>query len=675
MLIKNNGKIDLRNKKLVKSLLDDAYLNIHIDPTTIINPLRKVPDEFGEDPHLYIQWLMTQPEYFHVFCKEIMGIDLQPFQCVILKEMWNRKFPFLIGSRGMSKTFLLSLYCMIRLLVLQGRKIIICGAAFRQSKILYDYMCTFYNNAPILRDIITGYGDSSGPSRDVDMCSFTIGQSVSRMLPIGLGDKIRGQRANDIICDEINSINQEVLEKVIFGFAAVSSSPSEAVKNKASNRLAKKLGIHVKSTVDEYDKSNQIIMSGTCGYTFQHMYKYWKKWRSIILSRGEPDKIAEVFNGEIPPAFNWTDYSIMRIPFEMLPYGFMDEGVVAQARASIDNSQYSMEYASVFSGDSSGFFKRSLVESCTVSHSNKISHASEKDIIFEPALYGDPNKKYILGIDPASEADKFAIVILEIHPEHRRLVYSWTSNKKDFQTDIKDGFITHTNDFYTYCIYKIRDLLKRFPCDRIIIDPQGGGHMIVEGLKSRDLIKQGELAILPLIVPGKSAITDGDAGLHIIELANFSHAEWISNANHGLKKDLENKVLLFPFVDPVSLELATVSDNATSRLYDSQFDNVYEIDQLKEELSTIVHTATNAGRERWDTPDLKIPGSKTKGRMRKDRYSALLIANMAARVMSLTPSYNVSMEIGGFANGTGDMGGKKFTGPDWLVSKLNDLYD
>jgi hypothetical protein len=668
-------KIDLRNQKLVKQLLDDAYLNILVDPETIWNPLRKIPDEFADYPHLYIQWLMTQPEYFHFMCREIMNIDLQPFQCVILKEMWNRKFPFLIGSRGMSKSFLLSLYTTLRLLILRNRKVVVCGAAFRQSKILFEYMKTFYSNAPLLRDIIHGMGPSEtqGPHRDVDMCTFVMGDSLATFLPIGTGDKIRGQRANDIITDEINSINQEILEKVIFGFAAVKSSPSEGVKQEAKKAIVKQLGLDHVVTGDELYRENQIIMSGTCGFTFQHMYGYWKKWRDRILTKGDPKKIYDLFNGDVPIGFDWTHYSIMRIPFESLPRGFMDEGIVAQAKSSVDKAQYLMEYSACFSGDSNGFFKRSLIESCTVTNSNKISHRSEQDIIFYPLLYGNRECKYVYGIDPASESDKFAIVILEIHPEHRRLVYSWTSNKKDFQEDLKEGHIKHTNDFYTYCLYKIRDLMKRFPCELMVMDAQGGGYMIAEGLKSKDLIKDGEMPILPVIIDGKPQDTDGIAGLHILELSNNSDYKWYAQANHGLRKDMEDKALLFPHVDPTTLELATISDNIAGRLVDRLDDVVLEIEELKNELSTIVHSATPSGRERWDTPEIKLAG-KQKGRLRKDRYSALFIANMGARVLQNSEKIVFDFATGDFAGSTKANSGRTFTGPAWMVDKLNDLY-
>jgi hypothetical protein len=337
-------KLNLKDPKIAKKIIEDAFLNIYIDPTTIFNPLRHIPDEMAETPHLYIIWLMQQPEYFSFICSEILKIEILPFQAVILKELWNRKLPMLIGSRGMSKSFMLSLYTMLRLLLLPQRKVVVVGAAFRQSKILFNYMNTIYNNSPILRDILNANSSDNGPHKDTDMYTFRVFDSIATMLPLGDGQKIRGQRANDIIADELDSINKDILEQVVFGFAAVSSNPILSVKNAASQQVANTLGIDLKFDDDKVFKSNQIITSGTAGYSFKHFCEYWKKWKKIIHTKGDRKKLLEIFEGQIPPGFNWTDYSIIRIPFEKLPRGFMDEGIVAQAKAAIHSGQYAMEY-------------------------------------------------------------------------------------------------------------------------------------------------------------------------------------------------------------------------------------------------------------------------------------------------------------------------------------------
>ena len=158
-----------------------------------------------------------------------------------------------------------------------------------------------------------------------------------------------------------------------------------------------------------------------------------------------PKKLSAVFGSEdIPSDFNWEDYSIIRIPFELLPEGFMDAGQVARSRATIHSGIYQMEYGACFTRDSQGFFKRSLLESCVVTKDNTISLPSG-DIFFESALRGSPNLEYVYGVDPASEVDNFSIVVLELHPDHRRIVHCWTTNRSEHKEKVKSGFVSETD--------------------------------------------------------------------------------------------------------------------------------------------------------------------------------------------------------------------------------------
>ena len=132
--------------------IDEAWLKIDVDEKELFNPT-SILNSSDEEFHLKLTWLMTRPEYFSFLVKQIFNIQLLPSQALILYELWNRKFPMLIASRGFGKSFILSLYCMLRALILPGRKVVVVGAAFRQSKVLFEYMETIWNNSPILRDI------------------------------------------------------------------------------------------------------------------------------------------------------------------------------------------------------------------------------------------------------------------------------------------------------------------------------------------------------------------------------------------------------------------------------------------------------------------------------------------------------------------------------------------
>ena len=654
----------------ISGIIEDAWLNIDINESDLVNPFNIQTDH---DFHLKLTWLLTNPEYFSFICKHIFNVDLLPSQSLMLKEMWKRKFPMLVASRGFGKSFILSLYAMMRALLMPGRKIIVVGAAFRQSKVLFEYMDNIWRNAPILRDIV---GNNSGPRRDVDMCRMILGDSTVTCLPLGDGSKIRGQRANDIIADEFASIPRSIFENVVAGFAAVTSTPIENVRKIASQKKAVELGEITQEQIEienKNDLGNQIILSGTAYYDFNHFAEYWRKWRQIIKSQGDPKRLMEIFGEEgAPNGFDWTQYSIIRIPFELLPEGFMDDAQVARSRATVHSGIYEMEFGACFSSDSNGFFKRSLIESCVASPENPISLPSG-EVNFHAMVRGNPAARYIFGIDPASEVDNFSIVVLEVYEDHRRIAYCWTTNRGRHKEQLKAGLANET-DFYSYCARKIRDLMKIFPCEEIAMDAQGGGIAVMEALHDPDKIQAGEIALWPTIDENKEKDTDGNPGLHIVEMVQFAKADWVVESNHGMRKDFEDKVLLFPYFDSATLGLAIADDKLKSRLYDTLEDCVMEVEELKDELAMIIMSQTPAGRDKWDTPEIKLATGK-KGNLRKDRYSALLMANMSARTLQRSPPPLNYKSMGGFAGGNiHDVDGPTYVGPAWFTEGMKDVY-
>jgi hypothetical protein len=142
-----------------------------------------------------------------------------------------------------------------------------------------------------------------------------------------------------------------------------------------------------------------------------------------------------------------------------------------------------------------------------------------------------------------------------------------------------------------------------------------------------------------------------------------------------MRKDFEDKILLFPFFDAASLGMSLETDQIEGRIYDTTEDCVMEMEELKNELSMIVVTQTNTGRERWDTPETKT-GVGRKSRLRKDRYSALLMANMSARQIMVEKKAMEFGHYGGFAKKqAGEKeGGPLYHGPNWWTEKMGDIY-
>lgn len=571
-------------------------------------------------------------------------------------------------------SFLLAVYCWLRLVLRPGSKIVVAGAAFRQSKIILDYMLSIYNNCSVLQSI---GGKNDGYKNATDKVSFQFNGGFCSGIPIGTGDKIRGLRANIIIGEEFASHSLDIWETVIRGFTAVSQNPIQGVKEESRKAAMKRAGLwtdEMESLNKSSQRFNQSIVTGTADYAFMQFGLYWKKYKKIIESRGDKNKLAEIFPDGVDADFDWRDYSIIRIPYELVPRGFMDEKSVSQAKATIHSGNWNCEYGAVFSEDSDGFFKRTLIESCVVSETNKIN-----GIWFNPCIVGNARKKYVIGIDPASETDNFAIVVCEIDGFHTKVVYCWTTNKKELKKRMQSG-VERDQDFFGYVARKIRYLMKVFPPVYIGIDSQGGGIAVEEALYDPDKTPEGEPRIFREIDPEHEYWTDGMQGMHILKMINFADAKWVSEANHGMKKDLEDKFLLFPKLDQVllAIEFENNKDADPTSVYDTVEDCSLEIEELKNELSTIVMTSTGNGpfaRDRWDTPETKTASGK-KGRLRKDRYSALLIANMLARQIARSlPARSFGLVGGAAKNMTAsNVGGSMYQGDDRWTGVTEDCF-
>lgn len=578
---------------------------------------------------------------------------------------------FISGGFISHNTFLMAIYSLLRMLLLPGRKIVLCGSVFRQSKFIFNYMEKIAKNSVLSSILGREY-----MKRDPDKWQFFVGDSVCSALPIGDGQNIRGERANDIITDEFATHNPDTFETVIAGFGSVSADPIGNVKLRAAQEMAANLGIELEEEKLGVSKSvdNQIVITGTAYYDFNHFSEYWKKWHDFICCKNDGVKIKG--QNDKYKDINPDDYAIIRIPYELIPKGVMDESMVARSKATVTTGIYEMEFGACFSKDSQGFFKRTLIEKCVTSPKKLFNYDNESFTHFSAGIRGNPQSRYIMGIDPASERSRFAVVVLELRPNHRRVVYCWTTKRSEHIEKAKQNSGLSLN-FYSFCARKIRDIMQTFPIERIALDAGGGGITIMEALHDKSIMHPNEQLIWPVIdYDKKMTPADGYDGLHIIDLIQFSDMKWIAEANHGLKYDLEHQMLLFPYVDSIELANAIVDDASSNRTYDTLEDCVLEIEEIKNELSTIVVIATPTGKERWDTPDVKISAgvSVQKGKMDKDRYSALLLANSSARkIQALTPDTRVA--IGGgqaeIQKKDSHSGAGFISAPDWYKKGMS----
>lgn len=631
------------------------FLWMEVGDVTQLNFENKLIQRDWEDPDNHVDLLVEMcrdTNYLHFITKYILNIDLLPFQTAELQILFQRQFPMLIGSRGAAKSYIFAVYSILRSLVHQGCKIAVVGASFRQSLVIFNYIQTIWNQSPILRDICS----NQAPKRDIHMAHWTCGISKCIFLPLGSGETIRGQRANVVIGDEFGSISSEVFETVVRGFAAVKSdgmfnSVVEAYKRKELGRITGNVDSEenlVQKNVKNVLAGNQIIIGGTAGYHFNHFYKYYCYYKELILSGGDKVALKQKFpEMPIPEGkLDVSQYAIIRIPAHALPPGMMDENILAQGQATMDPQIFLQEYCCVFSKDSDGFFLASALNRATC----PIQTDTIGTIEFGPMLSGDPDKVYVMGIDPASEDDDFAIGIAELNDTYSAYVYQFTTNRKDFEELRRNGFTDpEIKDYHTFCVKHIRSLCRRFNVRAIFLDAGGGGLNVREGLRDPDKLLDSSDT---LIYDMDDEDVQGLQGRHILKMIEFQSAAWRKSAHYELKKDILDLKILFPKYDAVAIEMSIQESQAKGIGFDTLDECHIEIEQCKQQTAMIRHSATTTGAEKWDVPKIVgLDAEQIKRTLKRDRFTSLLLTNNAANWYRLENELSQPKQFTAVSNG------------------------
>ena len=551
----------------------------------LINPLLDVQENEREKDELTEFYKLCNPFYSPAFgIKYLMGVKLFPFQMSMIQAMLRHKFPLLLLTRGGGKTYILATYALYHAIMFPYSRIILVSASFRQSKLIFQEMEKMIKRWPLLKQIMDRDPIHTQDHWKMELCGSTI-----TALPMGDGSRIRGERGHVIIADEFNSIPVETFDVVVRGFAATQLDPWEKVKSRV-------IGINEdENRLQDVNSGNKIVLAGTAGYTGETLHSIYSHYSKIIANSviGATDEHSDIFDpDEIREGYqvDCRNYCIVRYPWETIPRGMMEKEVIEANRAQMPKQLFDMEYNTIFGDDSMGFFKAKQIREATAVPPHGFSVLKQ----------GLPNRQYVMGVDPAKQIDRFAISIIERGNPHK-LVYQWTAQNKK----------------YSECAAHMRDLCRRFNIVAICMDAGGGGLAVEEMLnmeKTEDGI-QIRKPTEPKFVRFDDDREEAKEGIPVLHLQSFS-SNWLDEANTLLQKNIEDRSTMFPI---------TVSKTA---LDDESEDILYEVAELKKELTSITIIYTKTGKKSFD---LKPPDErKEEGVKHKDRYSAFLLCNYIA---------------------------------------------
>jgi hypothetical protein len=155
----------------------------------------------------------------HRFVEEFLGIHLKLFQKILIFAMMLYDYYYYIASRGQGKTFLVSLYAVVRCILYPGTKILAFSYTFKQGKeVVLKITDDFMQHSPLLCNEI------KRTSTGINDCGVWFKNGSWIQVRVA-GESSRGARSNIIIIDESRMVSQKIYDTIIRPMNAVSRQP------------------------------------------------------------------------------------------------------------------------------------------------------------------------------------------------------------------------------------------------------------------------------------------------------------------------------------------------------------------------------------------------------------------------------------------------------------------
>lgn len=573
----------------------------------------------------------------------IGGIQMYPMQEIVIKGWAANDYNLLVASRGFGKSFLVAIFALYWAMFHPKTRIVIASAAFRQSRAILE-MCNKLVKDEGADRLRACFPDDMRRGTDEYLLEVPNG-AVIRCLPLGDGKKIRGVRADVLIVDEYAYLPESVIDEVLRPFLAAKGRIKEQRTVDAREKRLIEQGKMREDQRTVLEDRKKVIFLSSASWTFQHLYKRYREWTDVLLLdptvKANETKIEEFRKAG-------RSFFIARVAWEAAPVGLLDLEQIKQDKASMSEVMFNREYGAQFTSDSDGFFRAAKMELCTV---------PDKE---EPTmeLVGVPGEEYVLGIDQnssgAEDSDHFAMCLMKI-------VRRETDGKRI-------GMVVHQyavagcgfTDHALYLYY----LLKHFNIVYIGVDASQGGELEFinfcnqlpqfEKLKlhpvdDMDFNRTDFTAMLPDIRRGYNV-----QQRQIVQKQRFS-SEWQRPANEYLQACFDHRNIRF------AAKIAA-SDNSSSAAMGvdismlknheefremSISDFIVEQDMkqelVKKECAMIQVKVTDLGTMSFGLPQV-LKRTSGPNRVRKDSYSALLIANWSLKTYVEMMEINVEVQ-------------------------------
>ncbi len=448
------------------------------------------------------------------------------------------------------------------------------------------------------------------------------------------GEKIRGFRFNCIVIDELLLMPKKVLNEVILPFLGAVQNPDERAKLREAEDFLVSSGV-IKDDERYVWPNNKLIGLSSASYKFEYLYELYKVYEALICGNEKLNDENEVVKA-ITKQKN-ARRAIVHMSYEAIPKDIYDQDAVEQAVSQMSQSQFDREFRSIFTDDSSGFFRISRMNECT------LEEGSEPSI----EIKGDPQSEYLIAIDPSwsenDSSDHFAMQVVKLDKERQNatLVHSYA---------VAGGKLKNHIRYFLY-------LLENFNTVMVWSDYAGGLQFInscneSELFKARGLnlqVMQEEFEAnekyLENVSKGKSEYSKESK--KFVVFRKFS-TDWIRKGNELLQANFDHKKIWFgaktyettyikqlnhviPIDDIEFLDESNYAETGQARQIDLIERQHQLMDLTKTECALIQVRSNPQGTQVFDLPE-NIKRISGPNRTRRDSYTALVIANWGAKV-------------------------------------------
>lgn len=410
-------------------------------------------------------WTAYYRENPHRFAKDFLNLDLHTFQKIVLIMMIRASTFVFIGARGIGKSFLSAVFCVVRAILWPGTKICIASGTRGQGIIVLEkILLELKPNAPLLAsEIDEKQTKMNGTNAQI------VFKNGSFIKVVTSGDSARGNRANVLLLDEFRMISKDVIDTILRKFLAQKRKPLYNELTKEEKLIAHKKEI------------NQTSYLSSAYFMDHWSYRKCTDTAKFMLEGSKRQFICG-------------------LPYQLsIKEGLLEEDAVLDEMAETDFNEikFKMEYEALWWGDADGTF----FDFSTISKNRRIKYPMLPDRL--SSKVGNSPRVRI----PPKQNGEIRILSADI------ALMSSTKHNNDASAIFVNQMIPTKSGRYAsnivYCesaeglhtgdqALVIRRLYDEYRCDYIVLDANGVGLGVYDTLV-RDIVDSETGEIYPAL--------------------------------------------------------------------------------------------------------------------------------------------------------------------------------